>query len=218
MKKATKESLKKNNLREKEIFKENQEVYTNMIVYIRSSNMTEYNQEVVREDIINMILDGQQRGDTIQKIMGGNYKEVCDEIIAAMPRKTPKERIMDFVAIILSALWVLGVIALVENLITDLLAETKSFRFILTVGDSINAAIIVLAAIAIYYYVSKTAFKTMKEKRVISFLKLWLVSFVVIGLLVLCKVYFTTAVLEIPLTLAAILVLAIFLIKRIVDR
>jgi len=210
--------LKKNNLREKEIFKENQEIYTNMIVYIRSSNMTEYNQEVVREDIINMILDGQQRGDTIQKIIGGDYKEVCDEIIAAMPKKTPKERIMDFVAIILSALWVLGAIALVENLITDLLAEPKSFMFILTVGDSINAAIIVLAAIAIYYYVSKTAFKTMKEKRAISFLKLWLVSFAVISLLVLCKVYFTTAVLEIPLTLAAILVVAIFLIQRMVDR
>ncbi|CDX03561.1 putative membrane-anchored protein [Desulfitobacterium sp. LBE] len=217
MKKA-KELLKRNNLREKGIFKENQEVYTNMIVYIRSSNMTDYNQESVREDIIHMILDGQQRGDTIEKIMGGDYKELCDEIIAAMPKKTLKERIIEFIAIFLKSLGVLGVIALVENLVSGLLAGSKSFRFILTVGDIINAVIIVLAAIAIYYYVSKTAFNTMKKKKVTSFLKLWLAASIVSGLVILGNVYFTTAVLEIPLTLAAILVLAIFLIERIVDR
>lgn len=218
MKKAAKELLKKNNLQEKEIFKENQEVYTNMIVYIRSSQMTEYNQEVVREDIIKMILDGQERGDDIQKVMGGNYKEVCDEIIAAMPKITPRERVLDFAVIILSALGVLGVIALVENLITSLLAETKNFRFILTVGDTINVVIIILASIAIYYYVSKTAFNTRKEKKEISFLKLWLICSVIIGLLVLSNIYFTIVVLEIPLIIGAIAVLGIFLLKRIVDR
>lgn len=217
MKKA-KELLKRNNLREKGIFKENQEVYTNMVVYIRSSNMTDYNQEIVREDIIHMILDGQQRGDTIQKIMGGDYKEVCDEIIAAMPKKTLKESVMEFVSIFLRSLGVLGVIALVENVITNLWAETGKFRLILTVGDIINAGIIVLAAIAIYNYVSRTAFNTMKKKRVSSFLKLWLVASIVSGLVILGNVYFTTAVLEIPLTLAAVIVFAIFLIERIVDR
>ncbi|MGM0523556.1 MAG: hypothetical protein ACQER2_05885, partial [Bacillota bacterium] len=63
MNKLTKELLKKNNTREKAIFKSNNDIYTNMIVYLRGSDLTEYDQEVVRADIIELILDGQQRGD-----------------------------------------------------------------------------------------------------------------------------------------------------------
>ena len=74
MKKQCRELMKKNNKREKAIHKNNDELYTNMIVYLRGSDMTEYNQELVREDLIEMILDGQNRGDDIQKVMGDNYK------------------------------------------------------------------------------------------------------------------------------------------------
>lgn len=65
MNKLTKELLKKNNSAEKAIFDENKEIYTNMITYLRGSDLTDYNQEVVREDIIELIIDGQQRGDDI---------------------------------------------------------------------------------------------------------------------------------------------------------
>ena len=87
MNKFAKELLRKNNTREKEIVDENEEIYTNMIVYLRSSDLTDYNQEVVRGDIIELILDAQQRGDNIQKVMGNSYKEICDEIIEVMPKK-----------------------------------------------------------------------------------------------------------------------------------
>ena len=90
MNKLAKELLKRNNSREKAISDDSKEIYTNMVVYLRGSDLTEYNQEVVREDIIELIIDGQQRGDDIQKVMGGGYKEICDEIIEAMPKKTKK--------------------------------------------------------------------------------------------------------------------------------
>ena len=45
MKKETKELLKKNNENEKNILEENDEIYTNMIVYLRGANISEYNQE-----------------------------------------------------------------------------------------------------------------------------------------------------------------------------
>lgn len=87
-----KELIKKNNEREKVMLNENVQIYTNMIVYLRGSELSDYNQEVVREDIIALILEGQDRGDSIQKVMGENYKEICDEIIDAMPKKTKKEK------------------------------------------------------------------------------------------------------------------------------
>lgn len=146
MNKLTKELLKKNNSREKEISDENKEIYTNMVVYLRGSDLTDYNQEVVRGDIIELIIDGQQRGDNIKKVMGGRYKEICDEIIEIMPRKTKKDKIMEFVDSSLNALWILGVIALAKILIISLISEKAQFNFILTVGDIINALLIILIA------------------------------------------------------------------------
>ena len=90
-----KKLLKKNNQSEKQIFKENDEIYTNMIVYLRGADISEYHQEKVREDLIEMIVSGQERGDDIQTVMGENYKEICDEIIAEMPKKTKKEKVME---------------------------------------------------------------------------------------------------------------------------
>lgn len=48
--------------------------------------------KVVREDIIELIIDGQQRGDNIKKVKGGRYKEIRDEIVEAMPKKTIKDK------------------------------------------------------------------------------------------------------------------------------
>ena len=76
MNREAKKLLKKNNESEKKILKENDGVYTDMIVYLRGADITEYHQEKVREDLIEMIVSGQERGDDIQKVMGENYKEI----------------------------------------------------------------------------------------------------------------------------------------------
>ncbi|PRR79148.1 hypothetical protein CLLI_09930 [Clostridium liquoris] len=93
MKKYCKGLLKSNNKMEKEIHKNNEKILTDMIVYLRGSDMTEYNQELIREDLIQMIIDGQNRGDDIQKVIGDNYKEICDKIIETMPKKTISQKI-----------------------------------------------------------------------------------------------------------------------------
>lgn len=165
MNKLTKELLKKNNTREKAIFKSNNDIYTNMIVYLRGSDLTEYDQEVVRADIIELILDGQQRGDDIQKVMGGQYKEICDEIIEVMPKKTKKEVTLEYVVISLNALWILGVIALVKNLITNVISEENQMVFVLTLGDMINVAVIIFVANIIIWYVTQTAFEARADKK-----------------------------------------------------
>ena len=90
VKKKCRELLKINNKLEKGILKENNELYTDMIVYIRGSEMTNYDQELVRGDLIQMIIDGQNRGDNIENVIGENYKNICDEIIETMPKRDRK--------------------------------------------------------------------------------------------------------------------------------
>lgn len=213
MNKQARELLKKNNSREKDIFDENKEIYTNMIVYLRGSNLSDYDQEVVREDIIELIIDGQQRGDNIEKVMGGRYKEICDEIIEAMPQKTKKDKIIKFVDTSLNALWILGVIALVKNLISSFMLEDVGFNFILTVGDLITTVIIIIAANMIVWFITKTAFD--KEKNsVVSFLKLWFIVGAIFAVILLSNIYFKTIIVTIPFWLAMIIVLFIFVIER----
>lgn len=92
MNKNVKKILKENNELEKKISKESQEVHTDMIVYLRVSHLSQYNQEVVRRDITNMIIDGEKRGETIDEIIGEDYKSFCDEIIKVFPPKTKKKK------------------------------------------------------------------------------------------------------------------------------
>lgn len=218
MNKLAKQLLKKNNSAEKAIYDENKEIYTNMIVYLRGSDLKDYNQEVVREDIIELIIDGQQRGDDIQKVMGDRYKEICDEIVEAMPIKTRKDKVMEFLEMSLNALWILGILAIIKNLIIGLISEATGFNFTLTVGDIIAVFVIILIANAIVSYITKTAFDTKKDKKIVSFLKTWLICTVILGAIILSSIFFRTIVAIIPLWLAAIIVLFIFIIWKIVSE
>lgn len=217
MNKFDKELLRKNNTREKEITNENQEIYTNMVVYLRGSDLTDYNQEIVREDIIELILDGQQRGDNIQKVMGNRYKEICDEIIEAMPKKTKKDKIMEFIGTSLNALSILGLIALVKNFVESLISSSE-YNFILTVGDVMSAIVILLISYAIVLFITKTALNTEKDKKLITILKRWVVATVIFAVLIFSSIYFKNIIVIVPLWQAAISVLFIFIFGKMVRK
>lgn len=217
MHKLTKEMLKKNNNREKAITDENQEIYTNMVVYLRASDLTEYNQELVREDLIELILDGQQRGDNIQKVMGGSYKEICDGIIDAMPKKTKKEKIMEFTGISLNALWILGFIAVIENLVVSQISKTSEFNFTLSIGNIITAIFIIIFANVVVWFISKTALNEKPTNKIVSFLKTWVVLAGVFAAILLPGIYINTVVINIPLIAAVIIALLIFVTSKIIN-
>lgn len=217
MNKLAKELLKKNNTREKVISDDNQEIYTNMIVYLRGSDLTEYNQEVVREDMIELILDGQQRGDNIQKVMGGSYKDICDEIIEAMPKKTNKDKIMEYLGTSLNSIWILGVIALVKNLVMNFISDDVAFQFVLTVGDVLTILAIIFMANLIVWHITKTAFQSENNKKVGSFLKEWIVMSVAFAIILLGNIYLKTIIVSIPLWVATIIVMFIFVISKVIN-
>lgn len=217
MNKACKELMKKNNEREKEIFKENDETYTNMIVYLRCADMTQYNQELVREDIIEMILDGQQRGDNIEQVMGNRYQEICDEIIDAMPKRTMKEKVISILTMSLSCLWILGAIYIAKQLLTALLTGASMLNFTLTIGQIVSGALIILAANIIVVYVCKTAFKEKKGNKVITFFKNWGILFVVFSAIIFSNVFLNTPVMVVPIAAAIAFVCVVFGADRILS-
>ena len=94
MSKRTKQLLNENNALENCIQNpENKEVLTNMVVYIRAANISPYDQEKVRRDMTEMILDGEHRGAPIKDVIGEDYRLFCDDVIAEIPKLTGRTRI-----------------------------------------------------------------------------------------------------------------------------
>lgn len=219
MKKETKELLKKNNENEKQILEENDEIYTNMVVYLRGANISEYNQEKVREDLIAMILDGQERGDDIQKVIGENYKEICDEIIAEIPKKTVKENVMYALMLTLDIVWIVGVISVIKTLIIMLAKNSKDMTFVFSLGDLISWGMIVFVAYLVVYYICSTTFreKERETNKVLSFIIIWFVCCIILCAIILPSLLIKVTIFSVHIGVAALIFGAIFAISRIMS-
>lgn len=216
MNKKCKELSKKNNAREEGIFKENDEIYTDMIVYLRGSGISEYNQELVRADLIELILDGQQRGDDISQVMGSDYKEVCDAIIAEFPAKTIKEKVIDFIEITLSTIIIMTIISIIKQIITVDNGIIINSTFVVTVGDIIVTVVIGIFASVFVMFFCKNAFKKTNNK-VLTFLKVWIITAALLSIFVLCMLYATMVVIRVPMIWAVVAVVALIVIKRVIS-
>lgn len=96
MNKQTNELNRLNNELDKQLNAENDKVLTDIICYMRIANISEYNQEVIRQDLLEMVLSAQKRGENIQTVIGEDYKVFCDNIIASLPPQSIKEKIFGF--------------------------------------------------------------------------------------------------------------------------
>lgn len=226
MNKKTKEILKANNEREELINEENDKVLTDMICYLRGSNISEYDQELVRADIIEMVLDAQERGEDINSVFGGNYKEICDNIIAELPQKTTKQKVLEGVNIVFMCMWIVGAILVVKQLIIGMVAEPRNFVFTLSTGDVLNALIIIIASVGIVQYICKNSFdsdentgkKSIMDNKVVGFIVVWVAIMVALLILTGISYVLSKAILTVPLYMAIIFTAVVFVAERIMTR
>ena len=94
MNRKTKKLLQENNLLEGQLTPENNRTMTDLIVYLRASNTTAYQQECVRRDITEMVLEGQRRGDAMEAVIGADYKAFCDAVLSEVPERTARQRLL----------------------------------------------------------------------------------------------------------------------------
>ena len=217
MNKTTKTLLKENNKMQEQMSKISNFIYTDMVVYLRGSDLTEYNQELVRRDIIQMIIDGEKRGDDISKTLGGNYKEICDEIISVFPARTIKEKTLSFIHLTLLCVWVLGFVYTFKTFLYNILLKREIFNFTLSFGDMINMVLIVFLANIIINIICKNAFKTpMIKNKILSFLISWVVCFIVIGGMFAIAYLLKTVVVDVNIIWVAAITAVIFITEKMV--
>ena len=215
MKSEAKKLLRENNQREKLLSKDSQKAMTDIVVYLRGRDLSQYHQEEVRRDIQEMVLEAEGRGETMESVIGGDYKTFCDEIVSAFPPRSKKEKVLEQLDILLSAWGILMVIWLVKSLVSN----GMTGPLILTLGQLICWAVILVVAEAIVWWVTRTAFDQPKETgKVKTFVKVWILGALVLAEILLPTFFITVPLVTIPLSVAVVVTILPFLALQVLGR
>ena len=168
MSKRSKLLREENNEAEKNLSKETNDVLTDIVVYIRNGNISDYSQELVRRDITQMLIDGENRGLSAAEIVGEDYKAFCDAVISEMPQLSPIQRVLTGIRDILPAICAGCGIWAVFSVIRQLIKEGDWLHVPLTVSELISGVSIVLLAVLIVVYITKNVFADRPLKLIIA--------------------------------------------------
>ena len=147
-----------NNRFEEKLSKETNDVLTDIVVYIRSTSISEYNQERVRRDIGEMLFEGERRGMSAAEIIGDDYKAFCDAVMCEVPKLSKAQRVMTAVQEVLAGVIVLLAIWTVFSPIIQLIKKEPWYLLPLRLSDLITATVIVAAAVLVAVYITKNVF------------------------------------------------------------
>ena len=213
MNKATKQLLEKNNQREKELSPDNQKVLTDIVAYLRGSSTPILQQEQVRRDITEMLLEGEARGQSAQTIIGTNYQAFCDEILAELPRHSARERTIYGLSVVSLSAAVLVVIWLGFSLFTAVIQGPFTLWLPVKLGLLLGGALIIAFSYGLVEYVCRTSFEDRSPTKV-----------QVIGIFVGMVLFFLICMLlrqtlfSLHAGIAAVLAVVLYLIYKVTDR
>lgn len=90
--------------------KDGRQILEDMVLYIRGVDISAYDQESVRRDITQMILDGEQRGESASSVIGEDYHVFCDSVLEEIPRLTAGHKVMLCIRDVCGAMSVLALL------------------------------------------------------------------------------------------------------------
>ncbi|MBN7773842.1 hypothetical protein [Clostridium aminobutyricum] len=149
----------------KKLTKENGIIMTDMVCYIRGSGLSEKNQELIRQDLLEMALSAQERKEPFSAVVGEDYKGFCNEIISSMPQMTTKEKIVEYVdtfllcgsiVVAISTLLSSDAIRIFRNMVKG---GTADFTVSYSLGTIILDLIIIAFSVGIVHYICKSSFE-----------------------------------------------------------
>ncbi len=169
--KKTKMLNRRNNELDKKVNPENNEVMTNLVCYLRAANISDYHQETIRQDLLEMFLSAQERGESIQTVIGEDYQVFCDEVIANTPKKTKKEKALDLIDTVFLCVAILAAINIFFSpkfyaFVSDLIKGNPLDPSLpLSLRDLIVFAAVPGIAVLIVDRICKTALKPEKPQK-----------------------------------------------------
>lgn len=118
-----------------------EQVFRQITQYIRTAPINGYQQECIRRDILQMLLDAEAQGRTAEDVLGADYRAFCDSVIAEAPPLTSRERLL----IGLRGALLTACFLIIYWLIPVIWQLRQSWPVLpVTVGNLVGAALIVL--------------------------------------------------------------------------
>ena len=211
MNKATKQLLEENNRRGEQLTPENQKILVDIVAYLRGSSASTYQQELVHRDILDMLQEGEARGQTAAQVIGEDYQAFCDEILAELPRRSARERTIYGLRVV--SLSVLVVIWLGFSLFTAVIQGPFTLWLPVKLGQLLGGALIIAFSYGLVEYVCRTSFEDRSPTKV-----------QVIGIFVGMVLFFLICMLlrqtlfSLHAGIAAVLAVILYLIYKVTDR
>ena len=98
-----KELKKRNNRRDAQLCRENKEYMTKIICCLRDEDVPDMQVEDIRQDITDMLLDAQERGEKAETVLGEDYRTFCGEILESIrpgSQRPGSEEVWDFADVV----------------------------------------------------------------------------------------------------------------------
>jgi DNA-binding ferritin-like protein (Dps family) len=221
MNKKTKMLLNENNKFEKyNLSEHSKNVMTDIVCYLRGSDLSEYNQEVVRRDIDYMLSDGEKRGETAEIVVGREYQAFCDEIIKSFPKRTIAEKIISNVNEMTIAISVIAFIWLFGKVVVSIIEMSSVFYLQITMGEIIGNIIAVIEAKIIFNHITRKVFveSNIEKDKFKNFLHSWFKLTLLMIIPVCFYVFLKSPSFPIVMPVAVSIVLIPLLIGYILDK
>lgn len=155
---------KANNELERQVGFSSWDVLTDITWYLRSSKLTNMQQELVRRDIITMVIDGERRGQTAKNVLGEDYQAFCDEIIAAVPRTSLKRRLLGRLGVLFAVLAFECGCLLLSGLVRGYVDSTLPM-LVFSLGTIIQYAIFIALVIVLVRQLTRHVFDMFGRER-----------------------------------------------------
>lgn len=211
MRRKTKLLLQENNRAEEALSAKGRELLTDIVVYLRGFRVSTWEQELVRRDITEMLLDAEARGDDAAAVIGPDPKEFCDEIIRALPPMPRWESLLCALRDGLLSAAVLMAIWLVSEALQALLGAGSWPELTLTLGQLLSGAGILLTAFGVVYWICRRSF-TVGEKK-----GPWALLFLIVFALLCMGIFLRQPVAVLSFPAAACIAAATFIVYKLMD-
>lgn len=213
MNKQTKQLLNENNALAEQLDINYGSVLSSIVVYIRYANISEHQQEVIRRDITQIMLEGMYRGESPESVIGEDYKVFCDNVLGELPKMKMIQKILSVIRNNFFCLALLLTIWFCFKLIDLFTGEVIWPYFPVTAGDLINIGLIICFSIVFVTILGKNSFNVSfsNNKAMLSLVGMLLV-------LVITLQFLNTVIFTIHALIVVIGTLVLFTISILIDR
>lgn len=158
--------IKQNYKFSKQLTPENERIFTDIVCYLRTSDIDELQAEEAIQQILDMFLSAQHRGEAISDVIGSDYKEFCNEIIHSSSKQRFSSKVLTFLELLLFCMVLMWVIDLAFAILPQIIKNKQiNLEYTVTLGFLARVFTVLAIAYALINYIGRNSFQLAKKSR-----------------------------------------------------